>query len=129
VTIASPHAGVPWKGPILGEVGTQLRQGCAYLEDRTGHTIAVPTLSIYSTHDNMVHPPETSQLAPRGGRDLAIEGVGHLAILFDRNVIDGVRDFLREPANERAFGLDVAEQTRSRSEAGGWQQRRRNDVG
>jgi pimeloyl-ACP methyl ester carboxylesterase len=96
VTIATPHAGVRWRGPILGEVGAQMRHGCAYIEDRAGHTIAVPTLSIFSTHDNMVYPPETSRLAMRGGRDVAVEGVGHLAILFDRRVIRNVLDFLRE---------------------------------
>ena len=95
VTIASPHAGIPWKGPILGWVGDQMRSGSAWLSDRAGRKIEVPTLSIYSTHDNMVHPPATSQLATRGGRDLAVEGLGHLAILFDPKVVGAVVEFLR----------------------------------
>lgn len=95
VTIASPHAGIPWRGPILGEVGAQMRHDSAFLVDRSGRTLAVPTLSIYSTHDNMVHPPRTSELTARGGRDLAVEGPGHLAILFDPRVADAVVDFLR----------------------------------
>ncbi len=98
VTIASPHAGIPWKGPILGAVGEQMRSGSEWLVDRAGRKIEIPALSIYSTHDNMVHPPATSQLASRGGHDLAVEGPGHLTILFDATVIDAVVDFLRAPA-------------------------------
>ena len=96
VTIASPHAGVTWRGFILGEVGAQMREGCEFLLDRAGRTIKVPTLSIFSTHDNIVHPPRTSELVARGGRDLTIEGAGHLTILFDPAVIRAVVEFLRE---------------------------------
>jgi triacylglycerol lipase len=98
VTIASPHAGIPWRGPILGEVGEQMRSGSAWLTGRAGRKIEVPTLSIYSTHDNMVYPPATSQLAARGGRDVAVDGLGHLAILFDPKVVGAVVDFLRASA-------------------------------
>jgi triacylglycerol lipase len=97
VTIASPHAGIPWRGPILGEVGAQMRDGSDYLLHLGGRTLGVPTLSIYSTHDNMVHPPRTSELTARGGKDLAVDGPGHLAILFDPRVADAVGDFLRAP--------------------------------
>jgi pimeloyl-ACP methyl ester carboxylesterase len=96
VTIASPHAGVRWRGPMLGEVGDQVRYGCDFLSDRAGRTIAVPTLSIFSSHDNLVHPPETSALATRGGKDRLVADVGHLAILFDPTVTREVVAFLRE---------------------------------
>jgi pimeloyl-ACP methyl ester carboxylesterase len=98
VTIASPHAGVRWRGPMLGEVGEQMRHGCDFLKDRAGRTIAVPTLSIFSSHDNLVHPPETSALATRGGTDRLVADVGHLAILFDKAVTSEVVAFLREAA-------------------------------
>ena len=94
ITIASPHAGVRWRGPMIGEVATQLREGCDFLRDRAGRTIAVPTLSIFSSHDNMVHPPQTSALASRGGTDRLVADVGHLAILFDPEVTAHVVDFL-----------------------------------
>jgi triacylglycerol lipase len=94
VTIASPHAGVRWRGPIPGAVGGQVRHGCEFLVDRAGRPIEVPTLSVFSTHDNMVHPPHTSELATRGGVDFVVEGVGHFAILFDRRVIDEVVRFV-----------------------------------
>lgn len=97
VTIASPHAGVPWQGPILGAAGSAMRAGSPYLVDRAELPVPVPCLSIYSTHDNIVHPPSTSGLAHRGAQDLAVEHVGHLTILFDPAVLRAVVDFLRAP--------------------------------
>lgn len=96
VTIATPHAGVAWRGPILGIGATSLRRGSALLESHAGARLGVPCLSVYSTHDNVVHPKETSQLAARGGRDVEVEGEGHLAILFSRTVAEHVASFLAE---------------------------------
>jgi hypothetical protein len=92
VTIAGPHAGVTWRGPILGACGPQLRRDGDFLKCRSDRTLGVPCLSIYSTHDNIVHPPVTSSLARRG----AVPHLGHLSILFDRRVADHVIAFLRE---------------------------------
>lgn len=102
VTIASPHAGVVWRGPLLGFGASSLRRGSKLLEGHAGAKLAIPTLSIFSTHDNVVHPKETSSLVMRGGRDFEIEGPGHFAILFSKEVARAVIDFLREPASEVA---------------------------
>lgn len=96
VTIASPHAGVAWRGPILGVGGASLRRGSKLLEAHAGHRMTVPTLSLFSTHDNVVHPKETSRLAERGGLDVEVEGAAHLSILFSRAVADQVAAFLLE---------------------------------
>ncbi len=96
VTIASPHAGVPWRGPFLGACGPQRREGCAVLEEHARTPLDVPCLSVYSTHDNVVHPPRTSALAHRGAVDRAVEHVSHLAILFDPEVARACCDFLVE---------------------------------
>lgn len=97
VTIATPHAGVMWKGPLLGVGATSLRRGSKLLEAHAGVKLAIPTLSVYSTHDNIVHPKESSSLALRGGRDVEVEGLAHLAILFAPEVADHVAAFLAEP--------------------------------
>jgi hypothetical protein len=44
-----------------------------------------------------VHPPQTSALAQRGGSDLAIEHVGHLAILFHPDAVREIVSFLAAP--------------------------------
>lgn len=96
VTIASPHGGVAWKGPLIGFGATSLRRGSKLLEEHAGHKVTVPCLSVYSSHDNIVHPKESSQLAPRGGKDVEVEHVAHLAILFSPKVADYVAEFLAE---------------------------------
>lgn len=95
VTIASPHAGVVFKGPIPGRCGRQLRTESDYLREIAQVGLSVRVLSIFSTHDNVVHPPSTSSLAARGGTDLALDGGGHLALLFEPKVVDGIAAFLQ----------------------------------
>ncbi len=97
VTIATPHAGVMWRGPLLGFGATSLRRGSKLLEAHAGAKLAVPCLSVYSTHDNIVHPKESASLALRGGRDVEVEGLAHLAILFSPKVAEHVAAFLVEP--------------------------------
>jgi pimeloyl-ACP methyl ester carboxylesterase len=94
VTIAAPHAGVRWRGPIVGLCAPDLRRGAPFLVERAGRAVGAPCLSIYSTHDNIVHPPATSALAHRGARDLPVEHVGHLSILFAPEVADQIARFL-----------------------------------
>ena len=97
VTIATPHAGIAWRGPLIGIGAANLRRGSKLLETYAGYKLAIPTLSIFSSHDNVVYPKETSQLAKRGGRDVEVEGFGHLSILFAPAVAEYVASFLSEP--------------------------------
>lgn len=97
VTIATPHAGVMWQGPLLGVGAASLRRGSKLLEAHAGTKLSVPCLSIYSSHDNIVHPKESASLALRGGRDVEVEDHAHLAILFAPEVADHVAAFLTEP--------------------------------
>ncbi|CAN5211340.1 alpha/beta fold hydrolase [soil metagenome] len=97
VTIASPHAGIAWPGPLLGRVGRQMRAKGAFLTERAATRWEVPLLSVYSSHDNIVYPWRTSSRADFGGRDVLLEGPGHFAILFDPRMATAVVDFLREP--------------------------------
>ena len=97
VTVATPHAGVLWRGPILGASGAELRAEGDYVQRLAQVALSPRVLSIYSTHDNIVYPPSSSMLAARGARDLAIDGGGHLALLFHPRVIDQIATFLLEP--------------------------------
>lgn len=95
VSIATPFRGVSWKGPMFGRSSNDLRAGYAFKEGPAPTTTRL--LSIYSQHDNVVHPATTSSLIERGGRDLDAGTMGHLAILFDPAVANAVADFLEEP--------------------------------
>ena len=97
VTIATPHAGVMWQGPLLGIGATSLRRGSKLLEAHAAVKLDVPCLSVFSSHDNVVHPKESSSLALRGGRDIEVDGPAHLAILFSPKVAEHVGSFLAEP--------------------------------
>jgi pimeloyl-ACP methyl ester carboxylesterase len=97
ITVASPHAGVKWRGPVLGVSGGQMRQGGGYLKEREQRVLGIPTLSIFSAHDNIVYPPATSALAARGGVDFEVRDLGHLAILFAPEVATEVARFLLAP--------------------------------
>ena len=94
ITIGTPHAGVKWRGPILGKVAKELREGGELTVERRERAVITPTLSVYSTHDNIVHPPSTSELASRGGSDVAINGLGHLSLLYSPEVARVLIDFI-----------------------------------
>ena len=96
VTIASPHSGVLWRGPILGRGGAQLRRGSGFIERHKERVLGVPVLSIASTHDNIVFPATQASIAHRGGRDVLVDGLGHLTILFDSRVTSEIAAFLRD---------------------------------
>ncbi len=97
ITIGTPHAGVKWRGPILGKVARELRAGGEFTDERRERNVVAPTLSVYSTHDNIVHPPSTCELAARGGSDVAIDGVGHLSLLYSPEVARVLIDFIDRP--------------------------------
>ena len=92
--IALPGKGVPWRGPLVGRSGKQLRMGSFYRADREPRIRSVPVLSIYSVHDNVVHPATTSVLDDEHAFNVAVDGPGHLSVLFDRSIADRVTDFL-----------------------------------
>jgi hypothetical protein len=92
--IAIPARGVPWKGPVIGRAGSQLRTDSLYQAARVNDCGGTPVLSIYSAHDNLVHPVETSHLEGACVENLRVEGPGHLSVLFDKRVGDAVSSFL-----------------------------------
>ena len=92
--IAIPWRGVPWRGPVIGRSGSQLRANSLYTKSRPAEITGGPVLSIYSAHDNLVHPKETSQIAGPQVTLREVENLGHLAVLFDREVADAVCEFL-----------------------------------
>ena len=92
--IALPARGVPWRGPVLGRAGSQLRAGSLYQTKRSARVQGTPVISIYSEHDNIVHPVQTSRLDGTSVTNVQISGPGHLSVLFDHRVGDAVCDFL-----------------------------------
>lgn len=96
ITVGTPHAGVKWRGPILGKVAHELREGGTFTIERRERAVTTRTMSVYSTHDNIVHPPSTSELSSRGGVDVAVDGLGHLSLLYSPEVAQVLIDFIDE---------------------------------
>lgn len=109
VTIATPHAGVLWGGPILGAASREIRATSPFLLERKTRVVGVPCLSLFSPADNIVFPATTSALALRGGTDKEAPPAGHFSILFDPTVIAEAAAFLSRPDVVVAAEIAVAE--------------------
>jgi pimeloyl-ACP methyl ester carboxylesterase len=96
ITIASPHHGTVLARLGLGENARQMRAGGAWIarlaSDEAGQW-PCPVTSIWSVHDNLVAPQETSRL--EGAKNIALAGHGHVAILFAPEVLRLVADEVR----------------------------------
>lgn len=83
VTIASPHQGTVLARLGEGANARQMQRGSTFLRELAKREAAspppIPALSIYTPHDNLVMPQDSSRLP--WARALAIPGVGHLGIL------------------------------------------------
>jgi triacylglycerol esterase/lipase EstA (alpha/beta hydrolase family) len=87
VTIGTPHHGSRHAWLMAGICLSQMRPGSGWLDglndDRSGEG-GVPAVSVWSWHDSMVTPQTSSRID--WGRNIAISGVAHNALLDDRNV-------------------------------------------
>ena len=99
--VAVPARGVPWRGPVIGAAGSELRAGSRYQAEHVRSVHGVPVLSVYSRHDNMVHPVETSRLDGDDVTNVEVGDLGHLSVLFDREVADVVCGFLTGQYRQR----------------------------
>lgn len=89
ITIASPHHGTLMARLGLGENSRQMTRGSAFLAELERHEArdppAIPAASIYSVHDNIVSPQETSRLP--WATNIALAGLGHIDILGSERMI------------------------------------------
>jgi triacylglycerol esterase/lipase EstA (alpha/beta hydrolase family) len=83
ITIASPHHGTVLASMGLGLNARQMHRGSELLRELERAEAAAPpridAASIWSPHDNLVAPPETSVLA--WARSIPLPGVGHVSIV------------------------------------------------
>lgn len=96
ITLGSPHHGTALAPLGTGANARQLRRGSEFLrglELREGERgPACPVTSLYTVHDNLVAPQDSSCLS--WARNVAFHGVGHLAMLQDRRLQRAVLDAL-----------------------------------
>lgn len=96
ITIGSPHHGTrlaPWG---VGENAREMAPGSRFLaslEAAEENAAMPPALSIYSVHDNMILPQDSSRLA--WARNAAVKGLGHISEFADAGIARLVIEELR----------------------------------
>jgi pimeloyl-ACP methyl ester carboxylesterase len=97
VTIASPHHGTVLSRIGIGRHARQMERASAFLTELEGAEAArpprVPATSIYTVHDNLVSPQDTSRLA--WARNVAVSGLGHVSIIAAEPIFALVLEELR----------------------------------
>jgi hypothetical protein len=98
ITIASPHNGTVHARFAAGANGKQMMQASAFLAElcrnEGGHGPECGVTSIYTPHDNLVAPQDTSRLP--WARNIAIPGRGHVDILASDRLVAILAKELRE---------------------------------
>jgi triacylglycerol esterase/lipase EstA (alpha/beta hydrolase family) len=103
VTLGSPHHGTVLAVMASGANARQMRIGSDFLrglgraEGEGGPACA--TLSVYTVHDNLVVPQDSSRLA--WARNVPLYGIAHLAMLLDARVHRAVLDELERAGVRR----------------------------
>jgi pimeloyl-ACP methyl ester carboxylesterase len=87
ITMGSPHHGTALAWLVPGRNVSQMRRGSKWLrqlERKESSAAPVPTRNLYSHHDNIVAPQNSSVLC--WALNLPLVGVGHLAMAFSGEV-------------------------------------------
>jgi len=97
VTIASPHQGTVLSRIGIGQHARQMQRASAFLTELARAEAArhpgVAATSIYTVHDNLVSPQDTSRLD--WARNVAVSGLGHVSIIAAEAVFALVLEELR----------------------------------
>lgn len=94
ITLGSPHRGSELAAAGPGRNARQMRPGSAWLAAMASWPLpqGLPVTAIYSAHDNFVVPQAAQRL--EGAENVVLKGVGHLQLLFSREVGDQVLERL-----------------------------------
>lgn len=86
ITLGTPHHGTRLAWFLFGKNVRQMRPGSNWLTalNAKAQQSDIPITSIYSWHDNVVAPQDSSTLA--NAQNISIVGIGHLAMTFSRSV-------------------------------------------
>ena len=97
ITLGTPHHGTALARFGPGANAVQMRREGPWLRDLAaseGPDVRARIVSIYTHHDNIVAPQDSSVLP--GARNIAFGGVGHVALGSNPRVLAEVLQLLRE---------------------------------
>jgi pimeloyl-ACP methyl ester carboxylesterase len=101
ITLGSPHHGSTLAGLSFGRCVHQMRPRNPWLAELANEETGLARLSVvsfYSLHDNLVAPQTSSVLA--NVTNIPLSGVGHMEMLFRRDVFLRVLAEIRSAAQE-----------------------------
>ena len=78
ITLGSPHQGTFHARLATGENGVQMRSGNAWLMSLGATLVAIPFTSIYSIHDTIIAPQDSSVMV--GADNIQLSAVGHVSM-------------------------------------------------
>ncbi len=78
VTMGTPHHGTFHAYLASGPNGAQMRPGNRWLETLTATVIDVPFVSIYSVHDTIIAPQDSSVMP--GAENIKLSAIGHVSM-------------------------------------------------
>lgn len=92
VTLGTPYGGSELARIAFGANGRQMVPGNDWLDRLAGDGLRVETITLVGPHDNYVMPQKNLILA--GAQSLALDGLGHLAMLYSPRVADALLNAL-----------------------------------
>ncbi|MCM8595540.1 triacylglycerol lipase [Accumulibacter sp.] len=106
ITLGTPHQGSELAYIGFGANARQMEPGSAWLQALASPTTVLDTVVIYSPHDNFVMPQR--RLLLPGARLQAIEGLGHLAMLYSPRVATALLAALADDGSGSAAARPAA---------------------
>ena len=95
LTLATPHQGSELARFGFGRNACEMSPGSLWLRDMARETPTIPMTSLRNPYDNYVMPQDNQRLP--GADDVELPPVGHLAMLYDRQVADLLLELLKKP--------------------------------
>ena len=92
VTLGTPYGGSELARVAFGANGRQMVPGNGWLDRLADDGLHVETITLVGPHDNYVMPQTNLILA--GAQSLALDGLGHLAMLYSPRVADALLNVL-----------------------------------
>ncbi len=93
ITLGSPHHGTFHAYLASGLNGSQMRPGNSWLAKLGDTRVSVPFINVFSVHDTLISPQESSRLSE--ARNVQLSGIGHVSMPSGRRLRDVLSSVLQ----------------------------------
>jgi triacylglycerol lipase len=94
VTMATPHGGTALARIGLGQNAREMQPDSLWLRDMAHESLKIPAISLRNPYDNYSMPQDNQRLP--GATDVELPAIGHVAMLYDKQVANLVIDACRD---------------------------------